>query len=336
LYKPILNNDSINIENVYFFVKRIVKKYFKIFISLSILFVIYFFIKTPGYSSQISFYTNYNQSNKIPSSLGFITNLGISDSDLGFSVGDYIRSEKFANDVLKHSYIIAGEGKNLVDHWGSGYNKIFSVNPIGIVFKIDRHFMLAKNLSISDKKFLFAKETLMRNISHSEDKKTSLHTISITVSAFPELSQQIIDLIFESIINYSNEVTNTKGKEKREFIQSRLSEVEIELESAENELLLFLEKNKNLNSPSLNLQNDRLERNIMLHNQLYISLSDQLEIARIDEKDNTSSIFLLDDATSSYYKSGRSLFKSIFLILVIIFVITTSFEVYKYRHQLFI
>lgn len=336
MYKPILNNDSINIENVYFFVKRIVKKYFKIFISLSILFAIYFFVKTPGYSSQISFYTNYNQSNKIPSSLGFITNLGISDSDLGFSVGDYIRSEKFANDVLNHSYLIAGERKNLVDHWGSGYNKIFSVNPIGMVFKIDRHFMLTNNLSISDKKFLFAKETLMRNISHSEDKKTSLHTISITVSAFPELSKQIIDVIFDSIVNYSNEVTNTKGKEKREFIQSRLSEVEIELESAENELLLFLEKNKNLNSPSLNLQNDRLERNIMLHNQLYISLSDQLEIARIDEKDNTSSIFLLDNATLSYYKSGRSLLKSIFLILVMIFVITTSFEVYKYRHQLFL
>ena len=165
---------------------------------------------------------------------------------------------------------------------------------------------MQKNLSIDEKKFLSAKETFLRNISYSEDPRTFLNIITITVDTFPELSKEIAESAFESIIDYSNEVTNTKGKEKRGFIESRLSEVKIDLENAENKMLLFLEENKNLNSPSLILKSDRLGRNIMLHNQLYLSLSDQLELSKIDEKDNTSPIFLLDNATLSSYKAGRS------------------------------
>ena len=334
--RPILENDTINFTNIYYFIENIVTKYFRTFLYILILFTIYFFIKTPSYSSQISFYTNYEQSSRLPSSLGFITSLsGVSNSDLGFSVSDYINSDKFLKYVLENEYNIDGEKKTLVDYWGANYNKIFSINPIGMLLKINRNLNLAKNLSIDDKKFLYAKEALLNNISYSEDPRTSLNIITITVDTFPELSKEIAKSAFESIIDYSNEVTNTKGKEKRGFIESRLSEVKIDLENAENKMLLFLEKNKNLDSPSLILQSDRLKRNIMLHNQLYLSLSDQLELAKIDEKDNTSPIFLLDNATLSSYKAGRSMFDSIILLLIILFIIFASFEIYKNKEELF-
>jgi len=273
----------------------------------------------------------------LPSSLGFISSLGgITNNDLGFSVSDYIRSDKLLKYVLENEYNIDGEKITLVDYWGGSYNKIFSINPIGMILKINRHFKLAKNLSVDEKKFLAAKERLLSSISYSENKNTFLNTITITVDTFPELSKEIAELTFESVIDYSNEVTNTKGKEKRGFIESRLSEVKIDLENAENKMLLFLEKNKNLDSPSLLLQSDRLERNIMLHNQLYLSLSDQLELAKIDEKDNTSPVFLLDNATIASYKAGRSILESIILLLIVLFIIITSFEVYRNRRELFI
>ena len=101
--RPILENDTINFTNVYYFIENIITKYFRTFLYISILFTIYFFIKTPSYSSQISFYTNYEESSRLPSSLGFITSLsGISDNDLGFSVSDYIESDKFLKDILKN------------------------------------------------------------------------------------------------------------------------------------------------------------------------------------------------------------------------------------------
>ena len=39
------------------------------------------------------------------------------------------------------------------------------------------------------------------------------------------------------------------------------------------------------------LQKDRIQKNISLHKQLYFTLADQLELAKINEKDNTSSFF---------------------------------------------
>ena len=173
-------------------------------------------------------------------------------------------------------------------------------------------------------------------LTFESNDSTAIETLLERVRIIASFNDRILELAFESIIDYSNEVTNTKGKEKRGFIESRLSEVRIDLENAENKMLLFLEKNKNLDSPSLILQSDRLKRNIMLHNQLYLSLSDQLELAKIDEKDNTSPIFLLDNATLSSYKAGRSMFEGIVLLLIMLFIIFASFEIYKNKDELFI
>ena len=74
--------------------------------------------------------------------------------------------------------------------------------------------MLADNLSEDDKKFLYAKEYLFNNIKYTENSNTSLNRITISVSEFPLLSKQIAESAFNSIIDYSTQVTNIKGKEK--------------------------------------------------------------------------------------------------------------------------
>ena len=70
--RPIIEGDSINFDNIFYFVKHIVQNYFKFAIFLLPLFFLYKLTQTPNYSSSISFYSNYEKSNQIPSSLGFI------------------------------------------------------------------------------------------------------------------------------------------------------------------------------------------------------------------------------------------------------------------------
>jgi len=337
MIKPIIDGDNINVDNIFYFIKNIIRSYLRVTLFLILLFFLYKLIQTPRYSSSISFYTNYEKSNQIPSSLGFISSLtGTSDNQLGFSVSDYINSQSFAKDILEDEYNIDGNNIILYDHFSDNYDSLFSINPISMIFKINRHFKLADNLSEDDKKFLFAKEALMSYITYSEDKKTFLHTITITVSAFPLLSQQIVEAAYKSILTYSTKVTNIKAQEKRKFIEGRLLSVKEDLEYAENQMQIFLEKNKDLNSPALIIKQDRIERSINLYAQLYLSLSDQLEIAKIDEKDFTSSVFLLDNSTLSSYKDGRSLLESIILILIIAFISATSWEVFNNRERLFL
>jgi hypothetical protein len=142
--------------------------------------------------------------------------------------------------------------------------------------------------------------------------------------------------MFDSIINYANQITNSKGVEKESFIKSRLVDVKSDLNNAENELLLFLENNKSINSPSLTLQLERLQRKIMLYHQLFLSMSDQLEIAKIDSKDNTSSVFLLDAPEISPYKPGRGLLEKIFLLTIIFYIPALSIEFFKNRNKLYV
>lgn len=335
--KPIIEEERINFNNIFHFIKYIIQGYFRIAVFLIPIFFVYKSIQTPKYSSSISFYTNYEKSNPIPSSLGLIGGLtGINDNQLGFSISDYINSDGFAQDILENEYEIEGNKIRLLDHFSVKYNKLFSFNPLAMILKINRHFTLVDNLSEEEKKFLYAKEVLFKNILYSEDKKTSLHNIKVSVGGFPLLSQQIAESIYKSIITYSNDVTNVKGKEKRKFIESRLLAVKADLENEESKMLIFLENNKDLNSPGLLLKRDRIDRNINLYAQLYRGLSDQLEVAKIDEKDFTSSVFLLDNSTLSSYKDGRSFLENIIIILAIVFITASVWEVYINRKRLFL
>ena len=65
----------------------------------------------------------------------------------------------------------------------------------------------------------------------------------------------------------------------------------------------------------LQLQKSRIEKNINLYNQLELSLSDQLEIAKIDEKDSTSTIFILDNPTLSSKKVGVTFVNGTLIVL---------------------
>ncbi len=335
---PIIEKESINFVSLYSFLAYILKKYSKYFIFILLLYSTYFFLKAPSYSSEVSFYTNYNESSNF-SSLGILSSLGgfsSESNDLRFSVTNYLNSDKLLRQIVEKEYMIGEDKDTLINFWGGNYNKVFSKNPISFLKKIDRRFSLVRTLSTQEKKLLFAKEKLARSINYSEDRRSSLHTIEIKINDnYPSLSKDLVDSVFQSIIKYSTEVTSIKAKEKSNFIQGRLLQTKEDLESAEENMQLFLEKNKNITSPSLILQQARIQRDIMLYSQLYLSLSDQLELSKIDQKDTTSSIFLLDKPETSSYKSGRSLFESLLLIFTFLFSVFLFFEGFKNKNQLF-
>ena len=117
------------------------------------------------------------------------------------------------------------------------------------------------DLSIEDKMELYAKEKLSRSLDFSEDRRTSLQKINVTVKDKDStLTTQIIESTYSSILNYSNEVSEVKAKEKIKFISGRLNDVKGNLTQSENDMLEFLEKNKNITSPNLILQRERIQR----------------------------------------------------------------------------
>ena len=141
--------------------------------------------------------------------------------------------------------------------------------------------------------------------------------------------------MFNSILSYSNEITSVKAREKVSFIQGRVEDITIKLELSENEMLAFVQINKNLNSPHLELKKNRIQRDINLYSQVLRTLSDQLEIAKIDEADNTSSIVILDSSHFSLFKAGRPMFDNILILAFGLYGIFSFIELYNNRKTLF-
>lgn len=269
--------------------------------------------------------------------LGSLAGIENNQNDLKFSVNNFLNSDRFLNDIVSKKFNIDENKFTLTEYWGKDFNKIFFLNPINFVLKINRNLSLIDSLSDEEKQILYAQEKLMDSVNYSEDKKTSLHTINVTLDdeETTELASQIVDAIFNSILGYSNEVTNVKATEKKEFISGRLKNIQNDLTNSEEIMKIFLEKNKSISSPSLSLQRERIERDILLYTQLYLSLSDQLELAKIEERNTTSSVFLLDKPQKLSYKAGRSLLENLLILILLLLSSLFLYEAFKSRRELF-
>jgi len=337
MIKPIIEKEEINFYNLFSFIIHCIKKNFlKSFIGVAF-FILSFFFGSPEFTTSVTFYTNYSEE-KDSSFLNVLSRgfSGSSNNNLNFSITDYMQSDKFLQDVVSNEYLVDEKIITLIDLWGTGYDKVFSFNPLLTVFKINTLMKFSKFSSDYDRKSFIAKKYLSENISYEEDPDTNLHTISITSSQNQILSKMIIENIYLSLLKYSNEVTELKANEKKNFISGRLYEVKKKLTNAEESLIEFLSKNKNTESPKLIIEKDRLEREIILYTQLSLTLSDQYELASIEEKDNTSSLFVLDEPKISTIKSGMSLLKGTVYYYIFFMILFSIHYSYKKRNELII
>ena len=339
---PIVKNQNIEILSLLNFIKRNFLNYSKYSFFMVVLFTIYFFLKTPNFESKVSFYTNYKTDQTssllslLPASISEMAN-----EELKFSINNFLTSDKFLDSIIDTKFIMKNKDGNtqeltLKDEWGKNYNKIFSLNPLNLLSKINRNLMYNSEVSIEEKKFSYARNILSKSITFSEDRRSQLNIIVVRVKGDAFLAKQIADEVYNSIIEYSNEIQNQKGYEKSQFISTRLNDVKKDLQRAEDKMLIFLERNISLSSPALSLEKNRLQKDIDLNSQLYFSLSDQLEIAKIDEKDNTSSIFLLDEPKISDKKAGISFLQGIFIIFFGSFLFFLFSDIFSKRNQLII
>ena len=150
--KPIIENDYFNFDNFFYFISKNLKRILRFYFYGLVLFTIYFFLKTPEYSSKVSFYTNYievTQSSFLSPLLGDLS--GLQSGGLNFSIANYLDSEKFLEDIVKKQYNTDEQEQTLVDYWGDNYNNFLVLNPISLIRKINKNLMFNRNLSHEEK-----------------------------------------------------------------------------------------------------------------------------------------------------------------------------------------
>jgi len=145
---------------------------------------------------------------------------------------------------------------------------------------------------------------LLRNSIDMKFLQGGLLEISTTM-ADAELSASIANEIVNQLIIYNQEQRNSNAKLNLQFIENRLEEVSKELANARDNLVDFLGKNKQLSItnpaqnnpyPVLTVEKEKLEQEVILKSNLYNTLSNQFELAKIEAQKEIPVITVIEYA----------------------------------------
>jgi uncharacterized protein involved in exopolysaccharide biosynthesis len=256
-----------------------------IFCTLTIYYVL--FVAEPTYISIAKFLSSGSSDNNNSQISGFASQFGFSLPTLGFGQSEWsyeevINSRTMARNLLKYRF----------DTEQFGHQK-----------------ELLQILTYGDVEPAIVSDTLI-----TEGIKAVQGMIAISnagnmyeleISAFePRLSAELANAVMEALDKHKRDYNEKENTKIRQFIEARLTSTIIELETAEENLKEFREKNRSiLGAPSLQLQEERLRRDVSVFIGVFTSLKQQLEAAKIEEVKESDYVIILDEPEIPLYPS---------------------------------
>ncbi len=135
-------------------------------------------------------------------------------------------------------------------------------------------------------------ENVKLNINEEEGHVTlnaSFHEAVLTAS----VAKKAQELLQEHITEHKIE----KASARLDFIKERYKEKKNEFEAAQTRLAEFRDKNKNVTSATALIEQERLQNEYQLAFKVYSNLAEQLEEARIKEKEDTPVFSIIHPVT---------------------------------------
>jgi uncharacterized protein involved in exopolysaccharide biosynthesis len=118
-------------------------------------------------------------------------------------------------------------------------------------------------------------------------QKTGVVELEVTAE-HPALARQINQRLIDLVNQFNLRTRQSQAAKEREFTERRLEEVRLELRATEDRLQNFLQRNRDYtNSPELTFQVERLEREVAMRQEVFTTLAQAYEQAKIEEVRDT-------------------------------------------------
>ena len=255
-----------------------------------------FFLKKQ-YQAEISLYPAKKDATQgIGQIQALAANFGINNpnADQNFNIPDVVKSRRIAIKAVTQKWEIAdNQFTDLTDLWFKKNNSLLSITKFNS--NIDSLEVIEKAI----KKF-------EKHVKVSEDRISGLIKISTTFEN-PNLAASIANFIGDQVEIYIQKENSAQSKKEKLFISDRLFIVKNELEKSELDLKEFKERNRGYeDSPELFMIFSQLFREVEAKKQVYLTLQQQLELARIEEVKQSPILHVLDYAFPPIKKSFPS------------------------------
>ncbi len=299
--QQIIQDDEIDLKVLFSVLWSNRKLIIKITGIITVLGVIYSLISTPQYLSTISMYPSYSDGGSSLSQLqGVASSFGIDvgGTETAFHVPDIVGSRRLKTRIIEKKWDSSEFTSkiSLITYWKINDRGI-SLNPMYWV----KSLLSDEDVDPYPDWLESALEIISERISVSEEK-SGLVVVKVWMEE-AKLASDIANYIYNEIVDYTTTVHNAQAKLNTEFIHERQNEVKIALSSSEETLKLFRERNRNIvGSPQLQLELGRLMRDVDIQTEVFITLQQQYELARIEEVKEMPSVVILDSAKPAIEK----------------------------------
>lgn len=244
-------------------------------------------VRPKSYVAQESFIAEQTRLSSLPSGLGALA------AQFGLDIpGDAGRSPQFYGELLGTSDLL----RALLD----------SAVPVGVGRSETIRELLIGSRDTSRIANDRALRKLRKRLGASADARTSVVTLSVR-AASPEVAERIATMLIDEVKYFNVSTRQLQAKERRMFLDGRVTDAYQALRSAEDSLRQFYERNRRFSeAPTLVFEESRRKREIELRQELYTTLSKELETARIQEVNDTPTITVVDQAFAPSKPSGPS------------------------------
>ena len=241
-----------------------------------------FFIFRPVYTSTAKVLPIGNSSGSFSDMAGMASQLGLS---IPMNLGNEIPWDEMFPEIIK--------SENLIQ---SILSENFSSNKYGD--KQSLYSIIKQEYNLKNKSTKFLEKMVIHEFNEmikvSKSRLSPIVTIKLDFFE-PQVAADILRKIIEVAGKTQVKIKLKQISEKRQFIEERISEVITALKKAEIKLKEFKESNRRVErSPSLKLEESRLEREVSLQTTLYMTLKSQFENVKIEEVEESAMIEVID------------------------------------------
>lgn len=167
------------------------------------------------------------------------------------------------------------------------------------------------------------------DIDASTVQRTGVVTLDVTVRQ-ADLAVQINQRLLDLLNQFNLETRQSQAAQERRFTERRLAEVRQDLRAAEDRLQQFMQRNRDFrNSPELTFQADRLKREVTMQQDVFTTLAQAFEQAKIEEVRDTPVITVIQRPEMPARPDPRGLVGKGMLGLLLGLLIGAGFALWK-------
>lgn len=252
-------------------------------LACAVLLLIYSFLSSPSFTSSATFMAQ-SEASSLSRLSGLATQIGVS---VPSSLDGAEQSPAFYADLLRSSNllreVVTTEFELPEGERGEGGTR-----------KSELLQLLGVEGDSRPERIVNAVEALRNRMTTGTDLETGVVRVAVA-TPWPSVSHKVVERLIDLVNRFNVERRRSQAQAEREFLENRVASARRGLESAEDTLEEFLERNRRYeNSPRLRFEYQSLQRRVELRQQVFTSLAQSLEQAKMQEVRSTPVITVVE------------------------------------------